>query len=199
MIDLCPYERLLSTRMTLEADNVLVDSGNKLLFKITQTEIVSCGDHCYKPVELRVYHTAEGFYLSDETFWNVLNIVNGTRMLTANEFLLADKDYENRKLLKLFQKVASQICLLFLTTIRTLSRLEDEFVKIADTNGNNMVVYANSGVVYIPTCVEINEITVKVKLSNCYEDTPVFTIYNTNISAFLTTGMIIRPTPRIIA
>ena len=62
-----------------------------------------------------------------------------------------------------------------------------------------MVVYANSGVVYIPTCVEINEITVKVKLSNCYEDTPVFTIYNTNISAFLTTGMIIRPTPRIIA
>ena len=63
---------------------------------------------------------------------------------------MADKDYENRKLLKLFQKVASQICLLFLTTIRTLSRLEDEFVKLADTNGNNMVVYANSGVVYIP-------------------------------------------------
>lgn len=52
---------------------------------------------------------------------------------------------------------------------------------------------------FIPTCVDINTITVLTNFTNCYEDLPVIVSYlSTNFSAFLTTDLIIRHTSRII-
>ena len=80
-----------------------------------------------------------------------------------------------------------------------MSRLVDEFVRIEDIEGNPIIVYANNGNVFFPTCVSVNKIYVLDNVTNCYEDLPIiFNYLNQNFSAFLTTDLILRPTSRII-
>ena len=88
--------------------------------------------------------------------------------------------------------------MLFLASIRTLSRLTDEYVRIEDTSGNKIVVYADSGNIFIPTCVDVSIIHILTdNYTNCFEDLPVlFEYLNKNLTAFLTTDMILRPTSR---
>lgn len=136
---------------------------------------------------------------SSNPYFSTQDIVNGTTLKTANEFILADKDNTERILFRLFQHVAEEVCLQLLTTIRALSRLNDEYIKLEDTNGEPYVLYAHNGNVFIPTCVNVNTIFVLSNYTNCYEDLPVIVQYlSHNVSAFLTTDLILRPTSRVI-
>jgi hypothetical protein len=65
--------------------------------------------------------------------------------------------------------------------------------------GHFYIVYANNGNVFIPTCINVNKIQALTNFSNCFEDLPVIVTYIlTNVSAFLTTDLILRTTSRIV-
>ncbi len=65
--------------------------------------------------------------------------------MIVNEFLLAEPDFEGRKLYRLYDHIPEQLCLTFLSTIRALSRLDDEYVLLEDNSGSKIIVYADSG------------------------------------------------------
>jgi len=113
--------------------------------------------------------------------------------------LFADRDYVDRETFKLFNHLSEEVCLQFLATIRAISRLTDEYVRLEDTNGQPYIVNANNGNVFIPTCITISTIDILTNFTNCFDDLPVIVQYlSTNVSAFLTTDLIIRPTSRIV-
>jgi hypothetical protein len=87
----------------------------------------------------------------------------------------------------------------FLTIIRTFSRFSDTYVRLEDSDGDTFVVCANNGNVFIPTRTNIRTIYVMENFTNCCEDLPVTMCFMTrNISALLTTVLIIPPTSRVI-
>jgi hypothetical protein len=99
----------------------------------------------------------------------------------------------------MFNHLSEDVCLQFLSTVRAISRLTDEYECYADRNGNPYIVYANDGNVFIPTCINVIQIQVLSFFSNCYVDLPVVaTHFSTNISAFLITDLILRTTSRIV-
>ncbi len=64
-------------------------------------------------------------------------------------------------------------------------------MRLEDTDGNPYIVYANNGNAFI----QISKIRVLSNFSNCYEDLPVIvTYFATNVSAFLTSDLILRTT-----
>jgi hypothetical protein len=200
IIDECPYERLLYTELAIDGNDVLIDSKNSLLFKVNGLETLKCRTHQDGTTTLRVFTTAEGLMLSIDELWHSFPLINGSSLLVANEFLLADRDFEGRKLYRLYDHISEQLCLIFLSTLRALSRLVDEYVRIEDNSGNKIIVYADSGNLYVPTCTKVNTTYILTNnFSNCYEDLPVvFDYFNRNVTAFLTTDLILRPTSRRI-
>ena len=156
IIDECPYERLLYTDLSIDGNDVLIDSKNSLLFKINGLESLQCRTHQDRTSTLRVFTTAEGLMLSTDELWFNFPLINGSSLLIANEFLLADRDFEGRKLYRLYDHISEQLCLTFLSTIRALSRLDDEYARLEDNSGSKIIVYADSGNLYIPACTNIN-------------------------------------------
>jgi hypothetical protein len=126
-------------------------------------------------------------------------VVKGDSLQVANQLLFADRDLVNRDVFNMFNHLSEDVCLQFLSTVRAIFRITDEYVRFDDTNGNPYIVYANNGNVFIPTCINVNQIQVLTNFSNCYEDLPVIvTYFSTNVSAFLTTDLILRTTSRIV-
>jgi hypothetical protein len=73
----------------------------------------------------------------------------------------------------MFNHLSEDVCLQLLSTVRAISRLTDEYERFDDTNGHPYIVYANNGNVFIPTCINFNQIQVLTNFSNCYADLPV--------------------------
>ncbi len=74
----------------------------------------------------------------------MVKFINGSSLLIVNAFLLADHDFEGRKLYRLYDHNTEQLCLTFLSTIRAWSRLDDEYVRLEDNSGSKIIVYADS-------------------------------------------------------
>ncbi len=77
-------------------------------------------------------------------------------------------DLVNRDVFNMFYHLSVDFCLQFLSTVRAISRLTDEYVRFDDTNGHPYIVNANNGNVFIPTCFNVNQIQVLTNFSNCY-------------------------------
>jgi hypothetical protein len=67
--------------------------------------------------------------LSTDELWFNFPLINGSSLLIANEFLLADRDFEGRKLNRLYDHISEQLGFTFLSTIRALSRFNDKYVR----------------------------------------------------------------------
>ncbi len=97
-------------------------------------------------------------------------------------------------------QISEKLCLTFLSTIRALSGLDDEYIRLEKISGSKIFVYADSGNFYIPACTNINTTYVLTNnFTDCYEDIPVvFEYFGRSLTAFLTTDLILRPTSRRI-
>jgi hypothetical protein len=186
----------------IEDPDILEDRDNKLLFKVTDKKTIQCATQFrdkYIISDIDVFITAEGLWLTSNPYFSTQPVVKGDSLQVANEFLFADRDLVNRDVFNMFNHLSEDVCLQFLSTVRAISRLTDEYVRFDDTNGHPYIVYANNGNVFIPTCINVNQIQVLTNFSNCYEDLPVIVTYiSTNVSAFLTTDLILRTTSRIV-
>jgi hypothetical protein len=48
--------------------------------------------------------------LSVVELWHSYPLINGSSLLVANEFLLADRDFEKRNLYRLYDHISEQLC-----------------------------------------------------------------------------------------
>jgi hypothetical protein len=99
VIDRCAFDVLLRTDLELIEDNVLVDWKNHLLFKIIDTASLNCavantGSNFVGNIS--VFHSAEGFYLSQHKFFHSQSVVKGDSLLSSQEFLFAERDFTDR-------------------------------------------------------------------------------------------------------
>ncbi len=188
IVDQCAYDVLLRTNLHIEDTDILVDRDNKLMFKVTDKKTIQCATQfCDKYIisDIDVFITAEGLWLTSNPYFSTQPVVKGDSLQVANEFLFADRDLVNRDVFHMFNHLSEDVCLQFLSTVRAISRLTDEYVRFDDTNGHLYIVYANNGKVFIPTCINVNQIQVLTNFSNCYEDLAVIvTYFSTNVSAF---------------
>lgn len=91
-----------------------------------------------------MFFIAEGFYLSQHKFFHSQYVVKGDSLLSSQEFLFAERDLTDRNVYNLYTHLSQKTCLQLLSTLRALSRLNDEFIRLEDTNGSPYIVYANS-------------------------------------------------------
>ena len=52
IIDECPYDRLLYTDLSVDGNNVLIDSKNSLLFKVNGLETLKCQNYKRAMIQL---------------------------------------------------------------------------------------------------------------------------------------------------
>lgn len=169
------------------------------MFQVLDETEVKC--HANKGARaIKVYQTAEGLLLSVDPYWTSINIKPSRDIKAANELLLSDKDFIDRNLLKLYQGITTRFCTTFVTLLKAISKLEDEYMVIEDFRGNEAVVYASHGVVYIPKCQMVEEIEIITNTTNCFEDIPIrFTINNRTFPGFITTEGIVKLTSKLIS
>jgi hypothetical protein len=114
----CAYDVLLRTDLYIDENDVLIDKTNKLLFKVIGNDTIPCitSFQNRKIVSaFNIYVTAEGLWFTSNPYFSTQDIVNGTTLKTANEFILADKDNTERILFRLFQHVAEESTCAFST------------------------------------------------------------------------------------
>ena len=187
LIKECPYEWIKT--ITLEKfSNLLINKESNTVFQPTRNTTI-CDN-------LNVLTTAEGSYLSQDK--QVLQLQKGGESLKAiDELLLTEIDYNQMSLLtlvtNLFALTNSKLCQLYKSFVNLYSKIDDEFFTFSDFTGNEAILYSSEGQIFLPTCVNVNEIILIPATKICYRDVPVkLTINNKTLTAFLTKEKIIR-------
>jgi hypothetical protein len=133
IIDECPYEVLLRSKLSVDSNDTLIDSENRLLFKVVDIITVSCKYMAPNNIQWLTYNitlfsTSEGLLVLNHPYWFDQPVVNSSSLTTSTEFLLADKDYELRRTFRLNDHITEHLCMQFLTTILAISRFSDTYV-----------------------------------------------------------------------
>jgi len=186
-VNICPYKVVRLINLDL-FDNVLVSDMENKMFQITNEEKICDNIH--------VYNTAEGFQLTTDSKALQLESAN-SNIKIIDGLLLAEIDFNKRQIIELivniFQSSNSKLCQLFKSIANIYSKIDDEYFKINDFNGNEAILYSDQGLIYVPQCLNINQIEIINETKNCFKDIPIKTqIKNRTIIAFLTQDKIIR-------
>ena len=187
----CPFN-YVQRRNLMHLGNALINDAQSKYFQLIEETII-CNN-------MSAYRTTEGFYLTRDPRASQLSITDAN-IKTIDGLILSEMDYqsnENIKLMATLTKITNQkICQLYKSFINIYSKLDDEFFTFTDINGNEATLYSDMSRVFIPNCIEVNDIEVLEKTNRCYKDFAViFKNKNETISAFLTNDRILRATSK---
>ena len=85
----------------------------------------------------------------------------------------------------LIKGMNQKVCQLYKTFINLYTKLDDEFFTFYDFTGNEAILYSDQGRIFVPKCIEIDEIDVVELTEKCYVDFPVkLNINNNTISCY---------------
>lgn len=76
-------------------------------------------------------------------------------------------------MLKFYQIMHQSLCFLNLNQLDTFKVYQDTFFKFYNHKGFSTIYYTNKGIIYVPKCVEIQQIEILNNLQSCYKDIPV--------------------------
>ena len=163
--------------------------SDKLFFEMNNIE-----EHCNE----KIISTNEGLYLLEATKAKSLRRSNLT-LTDIQDLSLADADYRTVQNLEFLAQIQKSLCHQALNIIKTFSTSDDEYIEINDIKGNPIILYASNNKVYIPHCMNINEISIVASTIHCYKDIPItFMFQNRNISSFLQNDKIIKRHSKLI-
>ena len=187
LVQICPYKFVKLINLDLFG-SVLVSDLENQMFQITG-ETTICGN-------ISVFNTAEGFQLTTNSRARELETAN-IDVKIIDGLLLAEIDFNKRQQLELiiniYQTSNLKFCLLYKSILNIFSKLDDEFFKLSDFNGNEAILYSDESRIFIPQCQSIDSLELINSTTNCYKDIPVkISIQNKSINAFLTQDKIIR-------
>jgi hypothetical protein len=124
--------------------------------------------------------------------WEVEKILNHRKNKNENEYLVKWKNCQNseNRWLKTsyFNSTIpikdKKICTNFLSIINLMKTSGNGFFTVFDTNGKKVTLENKNGVIYVPHCEVISELSID-KTKNCYEDIPVtFKQNNETVNGF---------------
>ena len=188
LIENCPYSIVKKINLDL-FENILVSDMENKLFQITD-RINICNN-------VSALVTAEGFYLTnDSRAFQLFDLAN-IDVKIIDGLLLTEMDYNKKQqletILRSYQATNMKFCQLYKSYLNLYSKLDDEFVVFFDYNGNEAVIYANDGRIYVPQCSVIKSVAFLNETKNCFVDFPImFNVNNQTYHAFLTPEKVIR-------
>ena len=191
IIHSCPYELVKYVPLT-NYENILINAQEQQLFQIVENKTI-CKD-------ISALKTAEGFLLTtDDRVTNLKRAENDIKLIDG--LILSELDYQTMNLANLMGNLIKgmnqKVCQLYKTFINLYTKLDDEFFTFYDFTGNEAILYSDQGRIFVPKCIEIDEIDVVELTEKCYVDFPVkLNINNNTISAFLSQEKILKVTSK---
>ena len=124
-------------------------------------------------------------------------LVKDNKMI--QDLMLADFDFQNAKLMKASALIDKRVCDSVLASLNIFKKFENEFLRIKDANGNEIVLYTRDHMIFVPDCLPIIEVDIIDKTDYCYKDIPVIiNLGNKTVNAFLKHDKLIQKTSEIV-
>lgn len=186
----CMFESVLyvtDLMLTSEGTSLLYESKkNRFLFKLTGNVEYACGN-------ISFYETLEGLYVvlmsKSEEYFDHIKFPEGNANIKhlqdndVREFMLAEVDYDKKNMLSTISKVA---CSSLVNTLRSSIDKQDKFLVINEFGLNDITLYINDGIPYLPTCTNVSMIEVINYTDKCYRDFAVkYKMGGNEMSGFL--------------
>ena len=192
IINSCPFTRHVSLNLTHKEHGILYDSKNKLVFQVMSIE-----KHC----NMSMFVTSQNLYLVAKTPSNnlkpLMDKIQGKKkvvdLLTTHSILLSELDGSMLDVKLSLENNNHQICRNLALLLNHLRQKSNMYEIMVDHEGNERVFYNMYGVIFMPTCIAINNFTILEQKSDCSKDFLIsFKIGNTTRYAYLTTNRIIK-------
>jgi hypothetical protein len=104
-----------------------------------------------------------------------------------------------RMMVQIQENINHKICHMYKSFLTIFSKTDDEFFTFVDFNGNEAILYSDDGKIYVPKCLDIQEIDILDNTKNCFKDFAVtFQYKNKTMSGFLTKEGIIKTTSKLV-
>jgi len=188
----CPFE-IVKFSPLVNHDNILMNTKSQQLYQVTENLTICNGIPSLK--------TAEGFFLSRDTrLSNLKKASNDIKIIDG--LILSEMDYQTQNLInlvtKMFQITNQKICEMYKTFVNLYSKLDDEFFTFYNFAGEEAILWSDQGKIFVPSCINTEEIDVIEETEKCYKDFPVkIKVNNKTVNAFLTNEKIIKVTSKI--
>ena len=123
--------------------------------------------------------TEEGLYIS---FIKLIkkqnaNLINNKLQLensnAISELVLADSDYYRITENKQLEETQIIECLIIQNMLNIFSYMNNEFIKIKGQNKQQLIIYSKNNNLFIPTCIDVNKMTIYENSKQCYNGVPV--------------------------
>jgi hypothetical protein len=188
------YERLFYGEAYSNYRNKLVSPRNKYLFELTDYEITVDN--------IKMRGTTEGLLIAfmkpnmtNDSFSN-MELTRTTKQFhimnqkARNDLIISERDYEeytiDNNLRVLSENLSKRLCSLLKTQLNIIKTKNNELIKIYDTNANEIILYVENNLIFIPFCTTIRYINISNQ-TDCFHDTPVTPdIKNNAMRLFLT-------------
>ncbi len=188
----CPFdfdqEQLVN--WTAQGNDFLLNNGHFLKVVAKLENVSSCGG-------AQIFKTAEGIYLASESEYNTLKN-RGVRLIDEPRYasslykhlLLSEIDSNRVKILERAYQAKKQKCESLVSLLDTLKSRQKYFLKIFDSvSGTETVVYADRGAIWLPKCVQVDNVSMVNQISSCHEQIEVLIdVQNETFRAFLGEG-----------
>ena len=195
IIHKCKYELIsgLSSHEFKFVENTnlgLLSEQDSLYLSLTTVE---------KTCNSEIIGTHEGLYVTQ--FKNANKFRKTAKTLKdINDLALADRDFLHYQSILDKFSVHDSLCLLLMNTIKVFSIHQNGYLKLINMKGKEIILFTMNEYVYVPHCIDINEITVHEKTDNCFDDVAISFIYNNrSINAFLQNDNIIKRDSKLIS
>ena len=183
----CPLVHLQTSLFKLD-EGIFIDKRLKIAFEFRNIE---------KFCDKTLYKTTEGIYLELigtlkdlETHSHHHNKLDSKALA---ELTLGDIDYRSTLEVKQAKMTLKNECNNLKTIMRTFQNFEDKFILTKGPRNKDLILWTQFSQIYIPLCIEINEIDLEKDIKNCYIDLQIqFKLKNKTRRGFLTKQGIIR-------
>ena len=187
----CPYEYVSFYPFERLDSDIMQSETHSLALQLIKKELTCTNtDHPFP-----IYTTLEGLYLAKLSEMNNTLVVQTKipNLMLSNMLVLADIDNSRLNQYRTYKELNQRNCYNTLNLINSIANSRhDEFFKIHDVDGNELILYTNRGQVYIPNCKTINKIQVIKKVTKCFKHIAI--IYNMTEPLYLTKDKILRKT-----
>lgn len=144
------------------SDNIWTSDQERLLLQTTR-KINHCG--------ITFYETTEGFFLVPGEF-NISLPQLEREVKTIQHLVLADIDYKEllniKRANKLNARINTNLCKTLQMVLNIYAKQHNKYMTINDVMGNKLTLFNNDGLILLAECIEINNITVKTRMRECY-------------------------------
>jgi hypothetical protein len=155
----CPYQFIKQLKLNI-SDNIWSSDDERLVFQSTKRSL-KCN--------ITMFETTEGFYLTTDKLPKLTK--SDRELKTLHHLILADSDYKELVNMKRISKINKQIsenqCRAIKMIINIYNKLHNKYLIVQDANGNEIVLFNNDGLILVAECLNVNNITIKSKMSEC--------------------------------